>query len=300
MSEFYSDQKKVELRVGIIVVVILIILVAGYAWLRNVIFLKSTTPLRIKFASAQGIEIGDKVTVNGMEAGRVSEISQLQDGVLIQSRLSLKYPLREGARFIIQDSNLMGGKQLEIINSAEGKTLDTSMVQQGDNSYGMTELLSTASITMHQINNLLQDMNKPEGFFSQVKSTFNETRNTFVKVNDTIDKSKENLNAAIREITLSASQINELITKNKSNLDAAISMTPDLLQKTKVTLDSLQVASSALQNAVKQISEGKGTLPSLINDDQLYKNLILSTERLDSLLIDIKKNPKRYFKLKVF
>jgi len=38
----------------------------------------------------------------------------------------------------------------------------------------------------------------------------------------------------------------------------------------------------------------------MINDDQLYLNLLNSSARLDSLLIDIKKRPGRYFRVKVF
>jgi len=300
MSEFYRDQRKIELRVGIIAVVSIIILIVGYAWLRNTLQLRSMIELKVRFDNAQGIAIGDKVTVNGMEAGRVTKISQLQDGVLIQSQLKLKYPIRQGAKFIIQDSNLMGGKQLDIINSSEGQSIDFRVIQTGDNSYGMTALLSTASLTMQQINMLLFELNKPEGFFTQVTSTFEETKKTFGNINETIEDSQENLGTALKQISSSATQLNELITQNKPSLDKAISLTPELMLKTQATLDSLRIASSVLQKAVRNFSEGKGTISNLVNDDTLYKNLLKSSAKLDSLLIDIRKNPRRYFQLKVF
>ena len=300
MTEFYPDQKKVELRVGIIVIVSIIILIVGYAWLRNAIQFKSRTEMKIRFDSAQGLEIGDKVTVNGMETGRVTEISQLADGVLIESKLRLKFPLKQGARFIIQDSNLMGGKQLDIINSSSGAVIDNKLVQNGENSSGMTDLLSTASITMQQINILLLELNKPGGFYAQVRATFDETKNTFTKVNEVIDGSKTNLNSALKQISASAEQLNELIIVNRPKVDKMLNMSPGLIQKTQSTLDSLQAASTALQHVVKELDSGKGTLPSLINDQKLYRNLLNSSQNLDSLLIDIKKNPSRYFKVKVF
>jgi phospholipid/cholesterol/gamma-HCH transport system substrate-binding protein len=300
MSEFYKDQRKVEIRVGIVVVLSVIILIIGYAWLRNALQLKAMTELKIRFDNAQGLQIGDKVTVNGMETGRVQSIAQLPDGVLVESQIRLKYPLRQGARFVIQDSNLMGGKQLDIINSTEGDPLDTKLVLDGENSSGMTALLGTASTTMQQINVLLTELNKPDGVFSQVRQTFNETKATFTKVNNVIDGSKDNINNALKQISESAQQLNELISQNKSKLENAVNLTPGLIQKTQSTLDSLQAASSTLQSAVKEITAGKGTLPSLINDDKLYKSLLDSSARLDSLLIDVKKNPTRYFKVKVF
>jgi phospholipid/cholesterol/gamma-HCH transport system substrate-binding protein len=300
MSEFYKDQRKVELRVGIITIASIIILIVGYAWLKNTLQLKTQTEIMIRFESAQGIEIGDKVTVNGMEAGSIRKISQLQDGVLVHTRLKLKHPIRQGAKFIIQDSNLMGGKQLEIINSKEGDPIDLNVVQDGDNSYGMTALMSNASVTLQQINSLFEEINNPEGVFAQIKETFEETKETFTKINDTIDDSRGNLNHALQQISSSAEHLNDLLSRNKTKLDETINMTPDLLAKTTATMDSLRLASSSLQEILKDMSEGKGTLPSLINDDTLYKNLLNSTAKLDSLLTDVKKNPGRYFKVRVF
>ncbi len=300
MSDFYKDQRKVEIRVGIIVILSLVILIFGYAWLRNALQLKSMTDLKIKFISAQGLEIGDKITVNGMETGRVTKISQLQDGVLINGLIRLKYPIRQGARFIIQDSNLMGGKQLDIINSSQGEAINTALIQDGENSSGMTDLLSTASTTMQQIDLALKELNKPDGVFSQVTQTFSETKDTFNKVNTVIDDSKVNFDNALKQISQSAQQLNELITQNRAKLENAVDLAPGLIQKTQSTLDSLQAASTSLQSAVKEVTTGKGTLPSLIKDDRLYKSLLNSSARLDSLLIDVKKNPSRYFKVKVF
>ncbi|MFO7659529.1 MAG: MlaD family protein [Candidatus Cloacimonadaceae bacterium] len=300
MTDFYKDQRKVELRVGIIAVVSLLVLIVGYAWLRNTLQLRTMTSLKIRFENAQGIEVGDKITVNGMETGRITKVTQLEDGVLISGQIKLKHPIRQGARYIIQDSNLMGGKQLDVINASQGDPININQVQQGETSYGMTALMSTAAITMLQINDLLIDLKAPEGFFAQVKSTFEETQETFEKVNTAIDDSKDNLNKALADISTSTGHLNELITTNKADIDKAIKLTPEVLQKTQAALDSLRIAGSTLQKVLKDMSEGKGTFSQLIKDDELYQNLIRSSAKLDSLLVDIKKNPKRYFRVTVF
>ncbi|HOV16083.1 MAG TPA: MlaD family protein [Candidatus Cloacimonadota bacterium] len=300
MAEFYKDQRKIEVRVGLIVIVCLIILIAGYAWLRNTLQLKTVTPVRIKFDNAQGIEIGDKVTVNGMETGRVKKIIQAEDGILITTNLTLKYPLRNGAKFYINDSNLMGGKQLDIINPLKGEPLDLKQVQIGEQSYGMSALISTVSAAMQQVQSLLAEINRPNGIASQVNSTLAESQSTFTKVNSVLDENKEEIKSAVEQINSSAKQLNSLLAKNRTKLDNALQQTPELLQKAQTTLDSLQIAASALENAIGSITDGKGTVSGLINDDILYRNLLQSSARLDSLLADIKANPKRYFQVKVF
>jgi len=300
MAEFYKDQRKIEVRVGLIVIVCLIILIAGYAWLRNTLQLKTVTPVRIKFDNAQGIEIGDKVTVNGMETGRVKKIIQAEDGILITTNLTLKYPLRKGAKFYINDSNLMGGKQLDIINPLKGEPLDLKQVQIGEQSYGMSALISTVSAAMQQVQSLLAEINRPNGIASQVNSTLAESQSTFTKVNSVLDENKAEIKSAVEQINSFAKQLNSLLAKNRTKLDNALQQTPELLQKAQTTLDSLQIAASALENAIGSITDGKGTVSGLINDDILYRNLLQSSARLDSLLADIKANPKRYFQVKVF
>ncbi|HOD17942.1 MAG TPA: MlaD family protein [Candidatus Cloacimonadota bacterium] len=300
MAEFYKDQRKIEVRVGLIVIVCLIILIAGYAWLRNTLQLKTVTPVRIKFDNAQGIEIGDKVTVNGMETGRVKKIIQAEDGILITTNLTLKYPLRKGAKFYINDSNLMGGKQLDIINPLKGEPLDLKQVQIGEQSYGMSALISTVSAAMQQVQSLLAEINRPNGIASQVNSTLAESQSTFTKVNSVLDENKAEIKSAVEQINSFAKQLNSLLAKNRTKLDNALQQTPELLQKAQTTLDSLQIAASALENAIGSITDGKGTVSGLINDDTLYRNLLQSSARLDSLLADIKANPKRYFQVKVF
>lgn len=300
MRDFYKDQRKLEVRVGIIALLCLVILIIGYAWLRNTLQLRKMTEIKIKFESAQGLEVGDKVTVNGMETGRVTKISQLEDGVLIISQLKLNFPIREGAKYIIQDSNLMGGKQLEIINSGTGNPIAHNSIQNGENSFGMTALLGSAATTMNQLNQLLSEMNKPEGFFSQVKETFSETKETFSKVNDTLDSTKGNLNSAMEQLAQSSKQLHDILVQAKPGLNKAIELTPDLMSKASATLDSLQAASNSLKLLMNELSDGTGSLPSLINDEQLYQNLLKSSQKLDSLLIDVKKNPGRYFKVRLF
>jgi phospholipid/cholesterol/gamma-HCH transport system substrate-binding protein len=300
MSEFYKDQRQVELKVGIIVIVTLLILVFGYAWLRNLLQIKSMSELKIKFANTQGIQIGDKVTVNGMEAGKVGKITQLQDGVLLECMLKLKYPLRQGCRFIIQDSNLMGGKQMEIINAATGSKLDLSQIQSGEIATGMTTLMSEIGIAMVQVQKILVSLNQPDGVIASVSSTLSETEKAVKNVNGTLDANKDKLAATLKHLETSTRQLSQLLAEHKTEIDRTAQLTPQVMSKANATLDSLQIASQTLQAAIREITQGKGTLPKLISDEKLYNNLLKTTGRMDSLLIDVKKNPTRYFKLKVF
>ena len=47
------------------------------------------------------------------------------------------------------------------------------------------------------------------------------------------------------------------------------------------------------------LNNEKSTLGLLMNDPQLYNNLCKVSASVDSLILDIKKNPKRYISIKL-
>jgi phospholipid/cholesterol/gamma-HCH transport system substrate-binding protein len=55
-----------------------------------------------------------------------------------------------------------------------------------------------------------------------------------------------------------------------------------------------------LNQILKKVNEGEGTLGALANDDSLYTNFIKVSENADKLFIDLRENPKRYLNISVF
>jgi phospholipid/cholesterol/gamma-HCH transport system substrate-binding protein len=63
---------------------------------------------------------------------------------------------------------------------------------------------------------------------------------------------------------------------------------------------SLKSTTTRLDNVIGKIETGDGTLGRLVNDPGVYNELRQSLARLDSLVADVKANPKRYINVKVF
>jgi phospholipid/cholesterol/gamma-HCH transport system substrate-binding protein len=63
------------------------------------------------------------------------------------------------------------------------------------------------------------------------------------------------------------------------------------------TLSSL---STSLKNLTQKIESGEGTFGKLVNDSTLYNDLRKTTQNVDELITDIKKNPKKYLKVSLF
>ncbi|MDE6827015.1 MAG: MCE family protein, partial [Paramuribaculum sp.] len=65
------------------------------------------------------------------------------------------------------------------------------------------------------------------------------------------------------------------------------------------TLDNVNQVTSTLASMLKSMESDESTLGLLMHDRRLYENLNATVSSMDSLLIDIKKNPKRYISIKL-
>jgi len=58
--------------------------------------------------------------------------------------------------------------------------------------------------------------------------------------------------------------------------------------------------SSKLDAVLAKVDSGPGSAAKLINDPGAYNDVRALLQRMDSLLADIKKNPKRYINVRIF
>ena len=66
------------------------------------------------------------------------------------------------------------------------------------------------------------------------------------------------------------------------------------------TMNKLNATLTNLQSLTEQLQDKNSSLGKIMNDRELYDNANHAIASLDSLLIDIKANPKRYINVKVF
>jgi phospholipid/cholesterol/gamma-HCH transport system substrate-binding protein len=110
----------------------------------------------------------------------------------------------------------------------------------------------------------------------------------------TLSKSMSNLNSFTKNLAgnndkISATMANlETSTRNLSNADI------------DGTIGQLRVTVERLNTAVAKIDSKEGSVGRLLNDNQLYDNLAKTTRSLNTLMDDIRVNPKRYVSISIF
>jgi len=104
-----------------------------------------------------------------------------------------------------------------------------------------------------------------------------------------------------RQLTMTQTQLR----KTLSSVDSAkVDSTLVNLRATSASFEKLsrdlQATNAEVQGLVTKVSSGPGTAGKLMNDPAVYARVDTLLARMDSLMIDIRKNPRKYINLKIF
>ena len=94
--------------------------------------------------------------------------------------------------------------------------------------------------------------------------------------------------------------VNE-ITTNLSTMSGALAELSNDLKELPIdsTMQNITALSANLRTLSEQLNNPDSSLVLLTHDRALYDNLNNCAASLDSLLIDVKRNPKRYISIKL-
>jgi phospholipid/cholesterol/gamma-HCH transport system substrate-binding protein len=87
---------------------------------------------------------------------------------------------------------------------------------------------------------------------------------------------------------------------DSARVDSAVRSIQAATANFEQTSAELKATSVKLKGLVAKVDTGNGTFAKLLNDDQLYMNLVSLTGSADSVFADIKRNPRKYINLSIF
>ena len=164
-----------------------------------------------------------------------------------------------------------------IVNNIDGVTASLNLILNKDNQQEFASILQKTNTAASNLAELSAEIN---GITNNEKEKIHAIVDNIKNLSETLDENDENLSLIINNF---AKISDTLASINISNI-----------------MTDINTSLEALSATLNKINKGNGNLGLLINDDKLYYNLEKSTKSLDSLINDIKANPKRYINVSVF
>lgn len=158
------------------------------------------------------------------------------------------------------------------------------------------DIMPAVNQILPRVDSLLYNLNRLAGdpaLTSSIQRLDGITENVLTATNGLNSTINRDLPVVMRNVK-SISHGLDTVTANLGVLSAQLKSLP-----LNTTVDNVNALTENLTKFSNQLNDPNSTLGLLMNDPELYNKLNRVAADVDSLIVDIKKNPKRYISIKL-
>lgn len=293
-----------EVTIGVLVIVAISILFAGINFLKGVNLFKAANYYYAVYNNVEGLAVSAPVTLNGYKIGLVRDIKYdfaHPGNVCVEISVDKSLRIPQGSNAVLA-SDLLGTASisLQLTDAANGfyEVGDTipANVNAGMMAAVSENLMPAVTAIIPKVDTLLTSLNT---------LVANPALHTSV---GRLDQITTELNASLASLNRVMAAMGPVANDLKSVMANVDTITSDFTavsgRLSNVPLDSLVNDLHAtivnLEQLTAQLNNSDSSVGKLLNDPVLYDNLTHTIASLDSIFVDVKRNPKRYINIKVF
>lgn len=286
-----------------------VILYFGVRFLKGTEVFSTNNTFYVVYESVDGLAASNPVLINGLPVGYVDRIDLLQqrnNQLLVSLKIDEKIIIGDSTAAVLTTSDLLGSKAiiLDIKNINQPLNEGDTLVAEKD--VGIAELVQAKTLpiidqldtTITKINFLLSAFVRDT---SSVSNALENVEQTTFEVESLVTENRRGMNIIINNLQ----QLSEVLADNQQGIGPLMVKLNNLADslndiQIQATVQKLDRTLANLESITRKVEQQEGTLGKLVSDDSLYVNLNQTVADLDSLLVDLKANPKRYVRFSIF
>ncbi len=299
-------KRRDEVLVGIFITVAAAIALLGTLWLVRG-GLSSGYPLYSRFAWGQNLKPGQQVLLAGVAVGAVADVTLRNDGyldVVLRVNDDVKVPKNSVAS--VKPVGIFGDAAIALTPKGPSRIYfqpnDTVPVGPGETDIQAIEnkvdsIAGTVNLMVKTLNAELVASGGLRDIRRSMASAATLSANAAqlsMQLNAIAAEQNRNLTATMASFRRAASAVDS----------AKIDSTMRNFQTSSASLTqiaaNLDATSKRADNLVAGIERGEGNAGKLLKDTLLYRDLRGLVTQADSVLADLKKNPRKYINLSIF
>jgi phospholipid/cholesterol/gamma-HCH transport system substrate-binding protein len=292
-------RRRDELLVGLLLIVAAVVGFGGTIWIARGGLAKGYE-MYAKFPWGAGLKQGQQVLLAGVQVGFVDHVELIPDGTLaVTMTVQEQYRIPQGTTATVEANGIFGDMLIALHPrlGATGKLPERDTIPTGEGSPGVAALLEKGDSIAINVRALTSEARAEFVDNGGVK----DIRRTVVDLTRLVAQLSEVTAEQSRQLTLTQQQLRRTLNSVDS---AKVDSTIVNLQATSARFEQLsrelRETNSNVQGLLTKVSSGTGTAGRLVNDPTVYARMDTLLARMDSLMIDVKTNPRRYINLRIF
>lgn len=287
-----------DILVGVVITVALALAAVGSLWLARG-GLSKGYPLYARFKWGAGLKTGAPVWVSGAAIGYVSDVQFRPDGSLLtELRIQSDQPIPKNSPATVIPNGIFGDVAVNFTPvPTGGRYVPGDTVVTGPPAPGLTQLTAKADSISTSVNHITTALDRE----LVAGGGLANLRNTLAGANRLVTELTGIAAEQSRQLTMTMASLRRATSAvDSAKIDSTLSNLRSASANVNTLTRSLDSTTVALNQIVAKVDSGNGSAAKLVNDPALYNDVHALLGRIDSLVADVKKNPKRYINVKVF
>jgi phospholipid/cholesterol/gamma-HCH transport system substrate-binding protein len=298
-------KRRDEVTVGILVTVAVVVLILGTLWLARG-GLKSGYPLHTRFAWGQNLKQGQPVLLAGVSVGYVGDVNLRRDGYLeVLLSIDDDYQIPKGSMASVKAIGIFGDVAVALTpppppvpaaSYAPNDTVpaalpsaDINQIMDRVDSIGRSVAVLTHALEVEVVQ---------AGTFKDIHRIMASTAQLSTQLQTVVADQNRNATATMAAFRNTATRLGNLA--DSAEIEASVANVRRITENTARLSANLDSTNTQIRALLTQARGGNGTVGKLLSDSLLYSDLRHLMQRADSLLADIKANPKKYINVRIF
>jgi len=299
-------KKRDDVLVGIVMAVAIIVAIVGSLWLARG-GLSKGYPLYAKFPWNSGLKQGQPVLLAGVNVGYVDDVELRQDGtVLTTFRVGKKFKVPAGTTATVVANGIFG--DMAIALTPKGPNPNSippeDTVPVGPSAPGIAQITSKADSVATSVNAITTALNREliaAGGIQDLRKTLASTNALTLNMNRLVSQFSSIAAEQNRQLSLTQASLRRATSGiDSSKIDSTLSNLRTTSANMATLTSDFRATSMKLDSLLTKANSGTGSIGLALNDPGAYNDVRALIQHMDSLMADIKKNPRKYINLTIF
>lgn len=293
-------KRRDEVTVGILITVAVVVLVVGTLWLVRG-GLSKGYPLYTRFAWGQSLKHGQPVMLAGVNIGYVADVELKDDGYLdVEMRINDEYRVPRNAMAEVVAIGIFGDAAIALRTTPppppesfrRGDTVPSRAATGGLDA--LTARADTITGALSRVARAFETQFVQDGGLRELRQTVASLNRLTIQLSAVAAEQNRNMTATLAALRSSARGADSAqIASTLTSFREAAANGDSLMQR-------LSSNTTQLQAILARIERGEGTAGKFLTDTGLYRDARNLLTRVDSLVTDFQRNPRKYINLQIF